>query len=238
MWNLSHFFDKIHTVFTPRSKSPNRLHISLGVEKLKAQAFPLCTQALCMKCIESPTILLLEIMLKGKTWFIISIPWIRLRDFLSSCLKIFMSESICFTRSWNSLVSLPCCTLRDQKWGGGHKKKEWDSHLAPSLTEEAVASADGNIAAAVAANRVRSLRKNTAPEMDFGYEGELISWIEPATAASDPEKRRTSPRTEPPLSPAFLYSSSVSSDRMKLLMKSSSSDTSNSDLTISWASST
>ena len=60
----------------------------------------------------------------------------------------------------------------------------------------------------------------------------------PATAAKDPEKRRTSPSTEPPLSPAFLYSSRVSSDRMKLLMKSSSSDTSSSDLTISWASST
>ena len=30
-----------------------------------------------------------------------------------------------------------------------------------------MASADGNIAAAVAANRVRSLKKNTAPEMDF-----------------------------------------------------------------------
>ena len=62
--------------------------------------------------------------------------------------------------------------------------------------------------------------------------------VVPATAAKDPEKRRTSPRTEPPLSPAFLYSSRVSSDRMKLLMKSSSSDTSNSDFTISCASST
>ena len=227
IWAISS--KKNHTVSTPRSKSSKRLHISLGVEKLRAQAFVLCTQALCTKCIGSPTIL---------TWFIISIPCIRLRDFLSSCLKIFMSESICFTRSWNSLVSLPCCTLRDQKWGGGQKKKEWDSHLAPSLTEEAVASADGNIAAAVAANRVRSLKKNTAPEMDFWYEEELISWIVPATAASDPEKSRTSPRTEPPLSPAFLYSSSVSSERMKLLMKSSSSETSNSDLTISWASST
>ena len=38
-----------------------------------------------------------------------------------------------------------------------------ETHLAPSLTEEAVASADGRIAAAVTANRVRSLRKNTAP---------------------------------------------------------------------------
>ena len=126
-WNLSHFFDKVHTVSTPRSKSPNRLHISLQVEKLRAQAFPLCTEALCIKFIGSPTIPLVEIMLRCRTWFIISIPCIRLRDFLSSCLKIFMSESICFTRSWNSLVSLPCCTLRDQKWGGSHEKKEWDS---------------------------------------------------------------------------------------------------------------
>ena len=101
-----------------------------------------------------------------RTWFIISMPWIRLRDFLSNCLKIFISESICFTKSWNSLVSLPCCTLWKQqicvigKVCGGLDRQ---THLAPSLTEEAVASADGRIAAAVAANRVRSLRKNTAP---------------------------------------------------------------------------
>ena len=123
-WNLSHFFNNIHTVSTPRSKSSKRLHISLGIEKLRAQAFLLCTEALCIKCIGSPTILLLEFMHKCRTWFIISIPWIRLRDFLSSCLKIFMSESICFTKSWNSLVSLPCCTLGDQKWGDSLKKND------------------------------------------------------------------------------------------------------------------
>ena len=212
-----------------------------------------------------------------RTWFIISMPWIRLRDFLSNCLKIFISESICFTKSWNSLVSLPCCTMwKQQIWVIGKVCGGLDrqTHLAPSLTEEAVASADGRIAAAVAANRVRSLRKNTAPanssnntvltarqwnvicgigkcfiqqanakqgrnpknHYEIGTGG--LTMVVPATAAKDPEKRRTSPRTEPPLSPAFLYSSRVSSDRMKLLMKSSSSDTSNSDFTISCASST
>ena len=39
-----------------------------------------------------------------------------------------------------------------------------DTHLAPIRTEDAVASADGKIAAAVTANRVRSLRKKTAPK--------------------------------------------------------------------------
>ena len=112
------------TPFPPPGPNPPTACIyPWGCEKLGAQAFPLCTQALCIKCIGSPTILLLEIMLKCRTWFIISIPCIRLRAFLSSCLKIFMSESICFTRSWNSLVSLPCCTLKDQKWGDSHKKK-------------------------------------------------------------------------------------------------------------------
>ena len=53
-WNLSHFFNNIHTVSTPRSKSSKRLHISLGIEKLRAQAFLFCTQALCIKCIGSP----------------------------------------------------------------------------------------------------------------------------------------------------------------------------------------
>ena len=70
-----------------------------------------------------------------RTWFIISMPWMRLRDFLSSCLKIFISESICFTKSWNSLVSFPCCTLWKQltlvrcEWGGDEDRHTWHQVL-------------------------------------------------------------------------------------------------------------
>ena len=43
------------------------------------------------------------------------------------------------------------------------ERRSCESDLAPSLREDAVARADGRTAAAVTANRVRSLRKNTAP---------------------------------------------------------------------------
>ena len=58
--------------------------------------------------------------------------------------------------------------------------------FVPILMDDMVARAEGMMAAAVAVTRVRSDKKNTAP----------------ATAARDPDRRRTSRNTEllPPVS--------------------------------------
>ena len=79
----------------------------------------------------------------------------RLSDFLSSCLKTFMSPSICLTRCWKWLVTTHYYNSLLYTWNWP-VWLSWAS-LAPSLREEAVARAEGRMAAAVAARRVLSL---------------------------------------------------------------------------------